>query len=80
MNCNHLKLYGKKNNWILIETKNPYLLSWMKMIDKKKKIRINIYYTTGTIGICIPNCAEKFIKNKSENDVKIIFESMSEGI
>ncbi len=50
------------------------------MIDKKKKIRINIYYTTGTIGICIPNCAEKFIKNKSENDVKIIFESISEGI
>ena len=80
MDCNYLKLCAKRNDWVMIKTKNKYLLSWIKIINKKKKIRINIYWSTGTVGICLPNIQEKFIKKQNENDILQIFESIDEGI
>ena len=65
------EIYG----WNTIKTKHPTLLSF-----KNSGIRINIYYTTGTVGICIPKKREKFLYKQTTDQVEKLFETILEGI
>lgn len=75
-----LQKMAEKNGWSLITTKNARLISFAIKNEKLKRIRLNIYYTTGTVGICKPNQQEIYIRKQSKDDIERLFQSIAEGI
>ena len=74
MDCKQLIVIASKYDWNKIKTKNPYLMSWIKMINSKRT-RINLYYTTGTVGISIRGQKEKFLKQQKLDQIALLFEN-----
>ena len=69
-----LREMAKEYGWTHVATKNKYLLSFRAASHgKQKNMRINIYYTTGTIGVCYPHEKEKYTKGNTIQDVELMF-------
>ena len=68
---NTAKTYG----WYMIKTKQAKLISF-----GHDGIRINIYYTTGTVGICIPKKQQRFIYKQTSTEIRKLFETIPEGV
>ena len=82
MEPKQLQKTAEENGWSIITTKNPRLISFVITSNKtpKKKIRCNVYWTTGTIGICIPHHREKFKYQQTMNDINKLFQTLPEGL
>ena len=68
---NTAKTYG----WYIIKAKQPKLLSF-----GQDGIRINIYYTTGTVGICVPKQQQRFVYKQTSTEIRKLFETIPEGV
>ncbi len=68
---------AKNSGWSKLNNKNKRLVSFIKVIGKgkKDKIRMNIYFTTGTIGICYPKTPESFSYNNTIDDVTALLQN-----
>jgi hypothetical protein len=76
--ASHAKKYAYKFGWIEIAFKpENKLISFMKEVEPKKMARINIYYTTKTVGTCLDHPkkgkTQLFRKNVSIQQLEKIF-------
>ena len=77
MEPTELKHMAERCGWRAIKTKHPTLISFR---NGDNKIRMNVYFTTGTVGVCIPKKRETFKYKQSKYDIQKLFESVGEGI
>ena len=82
MQPEQLRKMAERSGWNVIATKNKNLASFVigNNNTSKKRIRINVYWTTGTVGICIPHRKEKFVKKQTKFDIDKLFQTIPEGM
>ncbi len=73
MDCTEVHKIAKKYGFNEINVNNKFCISYVKLMNNKAKIRINIYWTTGTVAICWPKKQQKFTKQNKLHDLEIIF-------
>ena len=82
MQPKQLQKMAERTGWNVIVTKNKNLVSFVITNNNtpKKRIRMNVYWTTGTVGICIPHRKEKFIRKQTKFGIDKLFETIPEGM
>ena len=77
MQPEQLRKMAERRGWNVVATKNKNLASF---VIGNNNTRRNVYWTTGTVGICIPHRKEKFIRKQTKFGIDKLFETIPEGI
>ena len=76
MDPQQLEKIAIQNGWTRVTTKNKVLLSFKIRNVEGKKIKLNIYFTTGTIGVCQPKRRESYRYKQTMVEVERLFQSI----